>query len=161
MTAWWTGLNGRERLMICIAGGLAIFVGLYQFVVLPVFDARSAAGASYQREAANFQTVQNGLSVLSKKTDADRTVPTASNEALEVLLSRTSKDHNIEILRLQPSANDGRLIVFEQVQPGNMHSWMLELETTYGLQIVAFELRKRDGTEAIRGNLTVRDGAAS
>ncbi len=161
MSQWWLGLSARERILILVAGGLALLVGLYQFAYKPLSNAYDSAELAYKRQALETYQTLEGLERLREIDNAGQTGQLGQNESLELLLSRTSKENELAIRRLQPSANDSTMVWLDSADPVLVNRWIFELENRYGLSIVALDLRRQPGSPLLRGSVTVRRGARS
>ena len=153
MKEWWSGLTGRERGMIYIAGGLSLLIGMYALVYLPLVQSKARAEREFQRMSLEAQQVFEGLALLQRIDLPERPMTATSAESLELLLSRTAAANGLQIVRLQPSGTQQLTVWFDQANPQVLMSWLTNLEMEQGVRVSRTELRKRDDQPSLRGSV--------
>lgn len=153
MISWWNGLSGREKLMILTAGALSLGFVLWFLVIVPMTEAKASAEREYQRMSADAIQVYSGLDDLQRRSGPARGPVSASNESFELLLSRTASARGLDIVRLQPSGQQELTVWFEEANPQTLMSWLMDLDRSNAISVVRADLRKRNNTNSLRGNV--------
>lgn len=157
MTEWWSGLSARERMMILVAGLLALIIGSYQLLYVPLSDGKAKAERAYMRQALETQQTLEGLARLREAETPGKTVR-VSTESLELLLSRSATNRGLDIIRIDSAGDNEKTVWFDQAAPGLVAPWVYELESQQGLTVTALDLRKQSDANALRGSITFRRG---
>ena len=153
MMNWWSGLSGREKSMILIAGLLSVALAFYVFAFMPLREAQGAAQREYSRMSRDAGDVFEGLSELQSVVPEDRPAIAGQGQSLELLLSQTASARGLEIVRLQPSGNGELTVWFEAAEPTTLMSWITELDRLFGVSVHSADLGKVSNTNVLRGNV--------
>lgn len=161
MMTYWQGLTNRERIMVLTAAILALLVGVYFFVLMPLLDAREKAERDFRRISTDVAQVSAGLETLAANGEQSGTQVQGTNEGLELLLSRTSSSQQLQIVRMQPSGNGQLTVWFDEADPQRLMAWLTDLETRYGVKVRKADLGKRNNESILRGNVQLLREAGS
>ena len=140
MTAWWTDLSQRERLLVAIAGGLAGILLLSLLVVRPLSQWRADAARDADRARDAYELVASAAAVSGRSLAPAPQMATPLRQAI----TQSAAAAGIEILRIG-AETDGQI----ETQPGvtngeQLFQWFARLETEIWCQRFVCRYQKRN-----------------
>lgn len=146
MSAWWTGLNARERGLVGFAIGITLLVLFWQFVLAPTIAAKADAKAQVETSAQTLDRLLEGYSAKRLAGELSQaSLPgqvTLSSDAFRGAVTRDAADKGLTISRLQGDDGQSFSLVFEQVQPQQFFYWLQAVETNFGGRVSRLTLEQ-------------------
>ena len=136
MTAWWTNLSSREKMLIAIAGGLAGILLLSFVVIRPIIDWRSNANQRADAARTNYELVATAaaMSGVVETPSPQRNVP------LRQAVTQSAAAANIVIVRFG-DASGNQIEIQPAPTPGDtLFQWFNTLREEYGISVVFADL---------------------
>lgn len=136
MSAWWSGLNTRERVLIGLAVGLSALVLVWQAMLAPTLRAKADATTDLREASLTLDRLLEGYS--QKRLSGDLVsapLPgqiTLSADAFRGAVTRDAADKGLSISRLQGDDGQSFSLVFERVQPQQLFFWLQGVEGNFG-----------------------------
>lgn len=146
MSAWWTGLNERERGLVAFAIGITLLVLFWQFVLAPTIAAKADAKAQVETSAQTLDRLLEGYSAkrlageLSQASLPGQVI--LSSDAFRGAVTRDAAEKGLTISRLQGDDGQSFSLVFEQVQPQQFFYWLQAVETNFGGRVSRLTLEQ-------------------
>lgn len=131
MRAWFEDLAPRERLLLFVAGGLTLIVGVWVFLVMPSISANAEARERYEANARALDVVAAGLAQIDPAQAVGGNDPAEEQDA-DYLRWRVVE--TAQFLGLQPSQlrseTDGSVsAVFRDTDPRLVFAYLQLLST--------------------------------
>ena len=148
MTAWWTGLADRERLLILIAGLLTALVVVWQFVLIPTTSARAEARANLEeadRDLARIQETYMRKRAQGSAAPANARPTSASIEDFKAAVTGSAGDIGLSIARLQGDNDTSVRLVFENADPRLIFLWLEDVQAKHCSQVMRFNMEQAGG----------------
>lgn len=143
MSNWWQSREPREQVLIGIAALLTLVIigvfGIYQ----PVKAANADAKLRLQNAAIDQALVRRGVQTL-QGTAAIEAEPAANADTFRTLVTRSARGSGLSISRLQNSGDGGLQIVFEDVDPVRLFTWLDQMSAEPGGKVVSANISSRD-----------------
>lgn len=133
MKNWWMNLEVRERILIYVAGALAIFFVAWQFVMVPTIEDRRIARADLSATTTRLNILQEayqGKLVLGSVSTPSQ--PTLSSDAFKTSVTQSASEKGISISRLQTDQDNALGIIIEDVDPRLAFFWLNDIEARLG-----------------------------
>ena len=147
MSAWWTELAPRERLLIALAGGLLAMVIVWQFLLVPTLATRAEARADLARASLTLSQLQEAYMARRASGLVEAVTPgqaSVSGEAFKVLVTRAASDKGLSIARLQGGDGASVGLVFERADPRLVFYWLEEVETRLGGRVTRLTIEQAE-----------------
>lgn len=148
MTAWWTSLADRERLLISIAGVLTALVLIWQFALVPTMTARAEARANLEeadRDLSRIQETYMRKRALGAAAPANARPTSASIEDFKAAITGSAGDIGLSIARLQGDNDTSVRLVFENADPRLIFLWLEDVQAKHGGQVMRFNMEQAGG----------------
>lgn len=160
MRDWWNSQSPRERMLIISAMVITLVILGYQFVFQPLVKAKAEAVKSWQVQSLETAQTLDGIARLkAAQTNAASQDQTATgNVSLELMLSQTTGELGLSIVRLQPVGDQEIRVSFVNAEPRLLHRWMHEMERDNKALITGLDLRNRPESLGLSGNVTLKRG---
>ncbi|MEM1036039.1 MAG: type II secretion system protein GspM [Pseudomonadota bacterium] len=146
MSAWWTGLNARERGLVGFAIGITLLVLFWQFVLAPTMAAKADAKAQVETSTQTLDRLLEGYSAkrlageLSQASLPGQVI--LSSDAFRGAVTRDAAEKGLTISRLQGDDGQSFSLVFEQIQPQQFFYWLQAVETNFGGRVSRLTLEQ-------------------
>lgn len=143
MSAWWSTLSGRERLLLLIAGGLSVLVAFLFLLLQPARERAALARDRLERSMALRASVETA-SLVWRHTPrdgtqrADRIVSTP--EGFKTAVTELAARRGLVIARLQAGARGEVSLVFDPVTPQTVFAWLDDVETGLGARTLRLSM---------------------
>lgn len=163
MSAWWSGLSLRERILVAGAGAITALVVIWYGLMAPALSARADARANRQAAADQLAEIERLLTVRRAHAPSAATTALASapgGEAFKAEVTRAAQAAGLSISRLQGSDASRFALVFEAADPRQLFYWLNEIETRLGAQVERLSVDQA-GNGRVRATVDVSTGAAS
>lgn len=162
MSAWWAGLDSREKRLIQIAIGLTIIVIFWQFALNPALQARADARTNWAEADLRLAQLQEGY--IAKRARGgvrarQTTQPSYTGDAFKMAVTRSATDKGLAIARLQGSGEETVGLVFEAADPRFIFFWLDDVENRLGGQISRLSIEQA-GNGRVRARVDVQAAAA-
>ncbi len=146
--SWFSGLTGRERLMILVVLPLALLLGGYRFGWLPLQQLRAdrdAEIANYRLIAAAAAGANPGDALAALPIDA---APIATR------VTASANAAGIALRRLEPEGERVR-VTLDDTDFAALTLWISDLETDQAITVAAIELDRRIVPGSVSAQLTL------
>lgn len=154
--AWFASLAPRERVLILLAGALALLAVLILGLIQPLdrhhqsLDAqladKRALLADLERVAARFGTGMTGPT------------PPGSGESLVVLVDRTSRSRGVaqHLRRNEPDGADGIRLRFENVPFDDLVLWLGDIQAMHGVAVTTASADPAEATGRVNASVQLQ-----
>ncbi|MEO1641954.1 MAG: type II secretion system protein GspM [Pseudomonadota bacterium] len=163
MSAWWSGLNARERVLIGVAVGLSLILVLWLAVITPTVRAKATAKADVETASATLDRLLDGY---AKKRMAGElgavSLPgqvSLSPDAFRGAVTRDAAEKGLSISRLQGDDGQSFSLVFERVQPQQLFYWLQAVETNFGGRVSRMTLEQA-GEGTVRASVELEQAGS-
>ena len=148
MINWWTSLTQRERILISVAGILAILFLIFQFIVRPSWETKERAERAFANAMEEWNAVQRAAG-----TSTTRQNFSTSNQPLQSVVTNTADYYSLTITRLLPDESNNLSVWMDSVNSQSFFSWLKELETNHGIRVRQASVRQDADTDTISLNV--------
>lgn len=148
MTEWWTGLDGRERLLISVAAVLTVFMVVWQFVLVPSMDARAEAKAGLEEADRTLSRVQESYMLKRAQgaaAPANARPTSTSIDDFKAKVTGSAGDVGLSIARLQGDDTNSVRLVFENADPRLIFLWLEDIQAKHNGQVTRFSMEQAGG----------------
>ena len=137
---FWNRLDGRERLLISIAGFLVAILALWFLGIRPIMSAKANALNAQTMAIRDLEIVQTNLPKLSGKSASATGTQTFDRSAV----LRLAKANQLTVSRVQPENNGSLKFWFEDAPSTQIFKLMSELSSDYAVTIGAVQMSRKD-----------------
>jgi Tfp pilus assembly protein PilO len=156
-------LSGREKRLVFIAGGFAVFYLFYQFFLVPMWGEVDKLNDKARKSRAELRLIESKIKVLEAfkvETGKKYQVPGTSKEekAIEVLraLSGATSKSKLNLISIRPIMDGRKTLKFELSCSGNYRSLYRFLKFLRELKmLVSIDLLTVTGEESANPNLKI------
>ncbi|MCR9269592.1 MAG: type II secretion system protein M [Hyphomonadaceae bacterium] len=148
MSAWWSGLETRERLLIAIAATLTLLVVIWQFVLVPSVNARAEARANLEEADRDLSRIQESYMLkraIGAASPTNARPTSASIEDFKAAVTGSASDIGLSISRLQGDDSASVRLVFENADPRLVFLWLEDIQAKHGGQVSRFNMEQAGG----------------
>ncbi len=148
MSAWWSGLEARERLLIAIAGMLTVLVIVWQFVLVPSLNAQAEARANLADADRTLSRIQESYMLkraIGAATPTNARPTSASIEDFKAAVTGSAGDIGLLISRLQGDDTTSVRLVFENADPRLVFLWLEDIQAKHNGQVSRFNMEQAGG----------------
>ncbi len=162
MTKWWATLQPRERKMLGFGLITLVVMGGYLFLVEPFIEqnARLATRITAQKELKRHleKVAAEARSLRANTRGARPDGP--GRETLLAIISKTSRKNGIKdaMKRITPEGSDKARIWLEEVPFDQLISWVLAINSRYGISVESINVSAEDRPGLVRAKLTLVTG---
>ena len=160
LRAWFEQISPRERVMVVAAAALLIIAIVYLagFRPLLVSAARNQALVSDQQE------LLGELSQLAARRGPQRGAVGAGagrDQSLVLVVDRTTREKGLAtyLKRNQPDGSDSIRLRFEDAPFDNLLSWLVDMQSTYGVGAVSANIDSSRSPGRVNCNLVLSRAA--
>lgn len=157
---WFEQLAPRERVMVSAAGALMLFAIVYLagFRPLSISTERNAAMVADQQE------LLEELTQLAARRGPQRGAVTGTgggDQSLVLVVDRTTRDKGLGayLKRNQPDGADAIRLRFEDAPFDNLLSWLVEMQSTYGVGAISANIDTSRSPGRVNCNLVLSRAA--
>jgi len=147
MSAWWSNMAPRERMLIGIAGLLTVIVILWQFILVPALGARAEARENLAASDQVLSRIQENFvakrALGSASVSANATA--MSLEDFKASITGSAADIGLAITRLQGNDETSIRLVFEQADPRLIFLWLEDVQTKLSGEVTRFSMEQAGG----------------
>ncbi len=133
MSAWWSGLTRRERLLVTAACVLAGVLGLSMFVVRPLTQWRADAASNADRARDSYEMVLSAAA-LAGRSAAPAPAPQGT-VPLRQAITVSAADADIQLIRIGAETNGQIETQPDMVSGDRLFQWFAVLEGNYGVTV--------------------------
>ncbi len=152
MTAMWTRLSPRERILVALAGGLLVILLLSMVVIRPILSFQSSARADYDAATETYQYAVRAARTPSTGGDIDIS-------SLRTILTRSANQNGIIIERFN-AQGDALDLSVGPTTTQRLYVWLATLNNEHGVTVREASLRPAGDGQNIAARLTVAKGAS-
>lgn len=149
MTAMWSGLSARERLLIIVATALIVVLVLVMVIIRPTLGMRGEARAAYE-DAVQTSLLVNRAAAQPSQGEVDlsslRTTITSTASSSGIIINRI----NSEAALIDLSINDA--------DPAKLYAWLNRLKEQHNIVVRDAMLRPSTGGQTVTARLAVTRG---
>lgn len=150
MTAWFTRLTLRERVLLALVGPLALLVGLYQFAWLPLQDARAdrlSKIAAYRQITA---------AAARRAADPAPVAAPAPADPIATRVTQSAEAAGLQLRRLEPDGA-GLRVTLDDVPFGTVMLWLADMQASFAVRVAAIEMDRRPAPGTVSTRLLLED----
>ncbi len=137
-----SNLSVSEKRLVSLAVILCIILGGWQFILKPIFKAKSQSESQYSAALRDYEIVQRALPRLTPSTSQSGTQQAFNRGAL----IEAARSVNIAISRVQPTANGELQVWFDETTSTQVFNFLQTLKGQYGVDIRTAQInRRQDG----------------
>lgn len=157
---WFEQLSSRERLMVSAAGLLIVFAVIY----LAGFRPLLTSAARNAEIVAEQQALLDELSQLAARRGPQRGAATAGaggDQSLVLVVDRTTRNKGLAsyLKRNQPDGADTIRLRFEDAPFDNLLSWLVEMQSSYGVGAISANIDSSRSPGRVNCNLVLSRAA--
>ena len=150
MTAWFSRLSLRERVLLAAALPLALVLMLYQFAWVPLQDARAAR----LEEIAAYRMVS--AAAARRAADPTPVAAPAPADPIATRVTQSAEAAGLQLRRLEPEGA-GLRVTLDDVSFDALMLWLAEMQTTFAVRIAALEVDRRPAPGIVSTRLLLED----
>ena len=150
MTAWFTRLTLRERVLLALVGPLALLVGLYQFAWLPLQDAR----ADRLSEIAAYRQIT--AAAARRAADPAPVAAPAPADPIATRVTQSAEAAGLQLRRLEPDGA-GLRVTLDDVPFGTVMLWLADMQASFAVRVAAIEMDRRPAPGTVSTRLLLED----
>jgi len=156
---WYAARPPQDQRAIKIMAIVLIPALIYFALVFPLQRARSQLGVEVIKHEADLATMQENVArVLASRASGTGKLDRAGRR-LNQLVSDTAPEFHLTVSRLQPKGDNELQVWIDDANFGDCLRWLHQLETGYGLQIVALNAVTGKVSGVGKLQLRLKDGA--
>jgi type II secretory pathway component PulM len=153
MKAWFASLQERERLIFLAGAAAAVLIVLYAFVLRPL----RSESLELRETVADKQRLLIDIGRVEALAPGGETPGgQAGEQSLVVLVDSTAQTFGLSLPRSRPEGADGINVTFQGVSFDALLSWLITLETTYGVAVESASFSSARERGLVNGNLFLR-----
>ncbi|PQA86799.1 type II secretion system protein GspM [Hyphococcus luteus] len=143
MSAWWSDLSARERMLVLIASALAGVLLLSLGIVRPLAGMRASAerNASSARDAYELTAAAAAVA-----GGTEQGAPLARTPLRDALITTTNAA-GIQLVRIGTENNNQIEVQIEPVEGDVFFAWLADLENRYGAALATADIARGQGGE--------------
>ncbi|MEL7113212.1 MAG: type II secretion system protein GspM [Pseudomonadota bacterium] len=148
MSAWWSGMEARERLLIAIAALLTMLVVIWQFVLVPGMRANAEARANLADADRTLSRIQESYMLkraIGSAAPTNARPTSASIEDFKAAVTGSAGDIGLSISRLQGDDTTSVRLVFENADPRMIFLWLEDVQAKHSGQVTRFNMEQAGG----------------
>jgi general secretion pathway protein M len=149
MKEWFLSLTQRERVMVQIAGTVVIAFIVYLLILEPLASnysrnknnvAKAEESLQWMRTAAQeIKQLRGNTTISARPKDKQSILSLVDSSARKAGLAKVMK-------RVQPEADSGVRVWFENAVFDELISWLATIETTHGLSVNEINVEQAEAT---------------
>lgn len=147
-------MERRERLLLHIAGAVALVAILYAGGFSPAYDFRESALARYAQQQNRLDWMR-AHEAEARRRNSDDPASAGPARSLLTLIDSTARDANVRLTRYRPES-DGSVNVVIQQQPFNDVLRWTGLLVAQDLQILQAAIDAEDAQGVVNARLSIR-----
>ena len=155
---WWLERTFREQALLAGLGALAGFFMVYQFVFKPITDFRIAAMANHQAASAYVRDVQISANRIFAAEEPSGGASSENTQPLRVAASSAARGLGLTIARVQPAANNGLDIWFDNAAAASLFKWVDQLHQNQSVSVARAYIQRNDDS-SVRAQVTLSGGS--
>lgn len=152
---WFNGLSGRERLLIAIAGVLAVLTALTGIAIALSANLDSA----HTRYVDSIDRLGGTKARVAALADLQRNAPPAPSGGMEALLRAQATERGLIISSLTAQPDGSTELTVAQARPSAILQWVSQLEQS-GLVVLRLAVRD-NGNQSVSVELRAKPRSAS
>ncbi len=150
MTAWFTALSQREKLLI-VGGAALIGVVLFAMMVMgPVLRFQSTARLAYDDASTTYQLVARAAESPSGDNSLD-------SSAMRSILTRTAGRSGVVINRINSNGAEIDLSI-SNINTGRLYGWLGLLQLEHKIVVREAQIRPSNDGSTVTARLTMAEG---
>jgi len=134
-----SNFSPSEQRLIGLAAALCIILGGWQFVIKPVFKAKSQSALQYETAVRDYDIVQRAIPRLSAGISQNSTRPEFNRAAL----IDTARNVSLPISRVQPAQDEAVQVWFDETSTAQVFNFLQVLDSQYAVEITSAQLSRR------------------
>ncbi|MEM0986509.1 MAG: type II secretion system protein GspM [Pseudomonadota bacterium] len=147
IAAWWARLEVRERLLVMVAGVLALIVVLYQFMLVPAQGYAETQDMRFQTALSEYNDVRRVA-----QSAVGHSEPDSASQPLQVVLTNTAELYGLSITRIAPAEGNGLNLWLDDVSPQLVYAWIGDLENSHRIRVGKASLRADPDSDTVSAN---------
>ena len=148
----------REQALLAGLGTLAGLFMVYQFVFKPIADFRMAAMANHQAASAYVRDVQVSASRIFAIEELSEGASSENAQPLRVAANSAARDLGLTIARVQPTANNGLDLWFDNAAAASLFKWVDQLHQNQSVGVTRAYIQRNDDS-SVRAQVTLSGGS--
>ncbi|GAB4542013.1 MAG: hypothetical protein Tsb0010_19220 [Parvularculaceae bacterium] len=146
----------RERMLVLLAGGLALLLAGYYLALAPLLAFRADARADYAYAVKTLTEVEQGVR-------RARPAPAAAGGAgvdLTRVINATAREHALAIIRMEPDSDGGARVWLDRADARALFAWLDALDAQYGLRATSAAIERNDDEATVSARIIFGGGDA-
>ena len=146
---WWNSRAPREKGLLLIAAALCVLTVLFMGGLQPLSDARAAAKLRLENAMQDNIQIDRTIAQLSR-SDPSRVGPAENANTFRLETTRLAQQYGLPVTRLQNGPEGSLQLVFSDVSPTLIYSWLADMSQRPGGTVLSATLTQReDGVQAV------------
>jgi len=141
MTEYWQSLTDRERLLVQLAGGLAVLVILYLAIIRPLQAYERESERALARAENDYLQVASAAAEIKAAGGAAKEAG-RSQDPLRLAVAKSARAKSVQISRLQPGENGSLTVWIETVSSTKLYGWLQQLALEGGISPAKLNAQK-------------------
>ena len=152
---WFDRLAARERWLVLVAAGFAVFALVYALGLQPLYSARTRAASAVEQQRSLLNDIEQVARRFGPQNSSGPAMP--SGESLVVLIDRSTRERGLGsyLKRNQPEGPSGVRLRLENVPFDDLTGWLAVVQGAQGLATVSASFDPSGEPGRVNSNLVL------